>query len=102
GVPPSKDALENLSMTEKQCLATFPGLTKELENAKSFGNFRYAKLPEDTIGLIQGRIKDGRLYLLAKGVDTEEPGVSHNQHLDFYFRQGIGKFIYPSIDVLFL
>jgi hypothetical protein len=76
GVPPSRDALENLSMTESQCLATFPGLTKELENAKTFGRFKYARLPEDTIGLIQGRIKDGRLYLLAKGVDTEEPGVS--------------------------
>ncbi|RPA88092.1 hypothetical protein BJ508DRAFT_409990 [Ascobolus immersus RN42] len=74
GVPPSKEALQDLSMTEKQCLATFPGLTKELESAKSLGNFRYAKLPEDTIGLIQGRIKDNRLYLLAKGVDTEEPG----------------------------
>lgn len=75
-VLPSKDALQNLGMTEEQCLATFPGLTKELDHAKSMGKFKYAKLPEDTIGLIQGRIKNGRLYLLAKGVDTEEPGVS--------------------------
>ena len=56
-----KDVLKSLSLEEKQCQAAFPGLTQEIENAVSQGPFELKRLPDDTPGLVQGRIKNGKV-----------------------------------------
>lgn len=57
---PSKETLENLSLTEKQCRATFPGLMKEVDDAVARGPFDLKKEPDDYTGMVQLRIKDGK------------------------------------------
>ena len=56
-----RDVLKSLSLEEKQCQAAFPGLTQEIENAVSQGPFELKRLGDDTPGLVQGRIKNGKV-----------------------------------------
>jgi hypothetical protein len=58
---PSKETLENLSLTEQQCRATFPGLMKEIDDAVARGPFRLKKEPDDYTGMVQLRIKDRKV-----------------------------------------
>ncbi len=58
---PTKETLENLSLTEEQCRATFPGLTKEIDDAVARGSFHLKKEPDDYTGMVQLRIKDGKV-----------------------------------------
>ncbi len=60
---PSKKTLENLSLTERQCRTTFPGLMKKIDDAVARGPF-ILKEPDDYTGMVQLRIKDGKLSLL--------------------------------------
>jgi hypothetical protein len=60
---PYKETLENLSLTEGQCRATFPWLMKEIENAVARGPFKLKKEPDDYTGMVQLRIKDGKVGL---------------------------------------
>ena len=62
----SKETLENLSLTEEQCRATFPGLMMEIDDALARGPFNLEKEPDDYTGMVQLRIKDTkvRLHLL--------------------------------------
>ncbi|KAG4444387.1 hypothetical protein IFR05_000152 [Cadophora sp. M221] len=62
---PSKEKLENRSLNEEQCRATFPGLAKEIDDAVARGPFKLDRAPQDYQGLVQGRIKDGNLYVLS-------------------------------------
>lgn len=39
----------------------FRGLTREIENAVAQGPFKLEKRPYDSDGLVQGRIKDGKV-----------------------------------------
>jgi hypothetical protein len=61
---PSKKTLENLSLTEAQCRTTFPGLMKEIDDAVARGPFVLKKEPDDYTGMVQLRIKDGKVILL--------------------------------------
>jgi hypothetical protein len=58
---PSKETTKSLSLTEQQCRATFPRLTKEIDNAVARGPFILEKKPDDYQGLVQARIKDGKV-----------------------------------------
>lgn len=54
---------KSLFLTEEQCLPAFPGLTKEIGNAVAEGPFELRRLRDDLPGLVQGRIKDGKVRL---------------------------------------
>jgi len=56
-----KDITESLSLNEQQCRAAFPGLTKEIDDAVARGPFILEKKPDDYQGLVQARIKDGKV-----------------------------------------
>lgn len=58
---PSKETLKSLSLTEEQCDATFPGLTKQIELAVARGSFELKKGPDTAHGSVDGRIKDGKV-----------------------------------------
>src|SRR5271168_2743428 len=60
----SKNTLESLSLTDAQCKAMFPGLTKEIDDAVSRGPFDLKKQKDNYAGLVQGRVKDGKLYII--------------------------------------
>lgn len=62
---PSEDKLENRALNEEQCRAAFPGLTKEIDDAVARGPFKLDKEPPDHQGLVQGRIKNGKLYIIS-------------------------------------
>jgi hypothetical protein len=62
---PSKEILESLSLTDAQCKAMFPELTKEIDDAVARGPFDLKKQPADYAGLVQGRIRDGKLYIIS-------------------------------------
>lgn len=61
GQEPSAGILQSLSLTEDQCAATFPGLTKEIDDAVARGPFPLKRQPDHHTGLVQGRIKDGKV-----------------------------------------
>jgi len=56
-----KEVFQNLALTEEQCRATFPGLMKEIDDAVARGPFELEKEPDDYTGLVQLRIKDGKV-----------------------------------------
>lgn len=56
------------SLQQEQCATAFPGLFDEIERAG--GVFDLKPLPENTPGLVQGRIKDGKVYV-APGCSAE-------------------------------
>ena len=58
---PSKETFKKLSLTENQCRATFPGLMKEIDEAVARGPLKLVKEPDDYQGLVQGKIKDGKV-----------------------------------------
>lgn len=58
---PTKETTKSLFLTEHQCRATFPGLTKEIDDAVARGPFILEKQPDDYQGLVQARIKDGKV-----------------------------------------
>ena len=59
---PSKEKLQNRALNEQQCRAAFPGLSKEIDDAVARGPFKLDKEPPDHQGLVQGRIKDGKVH----------------------------------------
>ncbi|PQE05975.1 hypothetical protein CJF30_00004913 [Rutstroemia sp. NJR-2017a BBW] len=58
--------LESLVLTEQQCAATFPGLTKEIDDIVARGPFTLDRRPDDYTGLVHGRIKDGKITIHRK------------------------------------
>ncbi|OCL01750.1 hypothetical protein AOQ84DRAFT_306094 [Glonium stellatum] len=69
---PAKDTFESLSLTAAQCENAFPDLTKDIDEAVARGPFKYEKTPGDYKGLVQGRIKNGKLYIISAAQDTAE------------------------------
>jgi hypothetical protein len=59
----SKDASRSLFLTEDQCAAAFPGFNKEIENAVAKGSVELRRRKDSTPGLVQGRIKNGKVWL---------------------------------------
>lgn len=53
------ELLANLSLSEEQCNAAFPGLTKEIDDAVAEGPFKVKSTGDR--GHLQGRIKDGQV-----------------------------------------
>ncbi|PMD33840.1 hypothetical protein L207DRAFT_589394 [Hyaloscypha variabilis F] len=82
----SKEIFENLSLTEEQCRATFPGLMKEIDDAVARGPFELKKEPDDYTGLVQLRIKDGKMYIITadhrpnRDMGYERNAVLHQLH----------------------
>ncbi|KAF8854787.1 hypothetical protein BDZ45DRAFT_747117 [Acephala macrosclerotiorum] len=64
---PSKGVLDSLILSEDQCRATFPGLTKEVDEAVARGPFKLEREPDDYQGLVQARIKNRKLYIISAG-----------------------------------
>lgn len=58
----SDKLLRNLSLDKDQCDAAFPGLTKEIDDAVAEGPFILKQTGDS--GPLQGRIKDGQLYII--------------------------------------
>ena len=52
---------ENLRMTERECRATFPGLMREIDESVSRGPFRLERADDDYMGLVQGRVANGKV-----------------------------------------
>ena len=52
---------ERLDMTTEECNAVFPGLTKEIEAGVARGPFELQKKSGHATGMVQGRIKDGKV-----------------------------------------
>jgi hypothetical protein len=68
---PSEETIQSRSLTDEQCRAAFPGLLKEVDDAVARGQFKQdAFNPENPLGPVRGRIKDGKASLL----------FSHSQH----------------------
>ncbi|KFY87769.1 hypothetical protein V500_06777, partial [Pseudogymnoascus sp. VKM F-4518 (FW-2643)] len=62
---PSEETQQSRTLTEEQCRAAFPGLLKEVDDAVARGPFVQDKFdPENSLGPVRGRIKDGKLYIL--------------------------------------
>ncbi|KAK0644490.1 glycosyl transferase family 90-domain-containing protein [Cercophora newfieldiana] len=56
------ELLNNLSLREDECKAAFLGLTKEIDDTVAKGPFTIKK--SGHLGPVQGRIKDGQLYII--------------------------------------
>ncbi|KAK2000260.1 hypothetical protein LX36DRAFT_668849 [Colletotrichum falcatum] len=57
----TRAGFNNLGLTEEQCRATFPGLTKEIDAAVSDGDFQLG-LNDTSVSLL-GQIKDNRILI---------------------------------------
>ncbi|KAL2016380.1 hypothetical protein VTK56DRAFT_3802 [Thermocarpiscus australiensis] len=60
--PLPETTLNNLSLTEDECNAAFPGLTKPIDDAVAEGPFTVKQTGD--LGPLQGRIKDGQIYII--------------------------------------
>jgi hypothetical protein len=60
---PSEETLGSLFLTPAQCDAAFPGLNLEIERAAARGPFELKKAAKTTHGLVEGRIRDGKVRL---------------------------------------
>ncbi|KAH8768815.1 glycosyl transferase family 90-domain-containing protein [Hyaloscypha finlandica] len=80
------ETLKNLSLTEEQCRATFPGLMMEFDGAVARGPFKLEKEPDDYTGMVQLRIKDGKMYIITtehrpnRDMGFERNAVLHQLH----------------------
>lgn len=61
----SSGALKNLGLTEEQCNAAFPGLTKDIDDMVSLGPFTLETPTE--MGPLVARVKDGSVSLMLMG-----------------------------------
>ncbi|KAJ9156555.1 O-glucosyltransferase rumi [Pleurostoma richardsiae] len=57
------ELLNNLSLTEEQCSAAFPGLTWPIDDAVAMGSFELEY--RGASGPVIGRIKDNKLYIIS-------------------------------------
>ncbi|KAK2065276.1 hypothetical protein LY76DRAFT_364203 [Colletotrichum caudatum] len=71
----------NLHLTEEQCQATFPGLTKEIDMAVSDGDFQLG-LNDASVSLL-GQIKDNKILILKapRPVDMSDQWLELNRAL---------------------
>ncbi|KAI0448179.1 hypothetical protein F4803DRAFT_12184 [Xylaria telfairii] len=58
---PSSDVYKSLGLSEKECKATFPDLTKDLDTTVALGPFTLKQA--HGAGPLQARIKDGRVRI---------------------------------------
>ncbi|KAI0601321.1 hypothetical protein F4775DRAFT_589539 [Biscogniauxia sp. FL1348] len=75
-LPP--ELLEDRSLTEAQCRASFPGLLKEVDDAVARGPFTL-KRNRSSLGPLIARIRDGQLYILsaARKSDLSKDMLAH-------------------------
>ncbi|KAI0195161.1 glycosyl transferase family 90-domain-containing protein [Xylaria flabelliformis] len=66
----SSDVYQLLNLSEKECKATFPDLTQDLDATVALGPFTLKQAD----GPLQARIKNGQLYIIhAEGADALSP-----------------------------
>ncbi|KAJ4289679.1 hypothetical protein N0V90_011008 [Kalmusia sp. IMI 367209] len=63
---------ERLDLQEKQCRATFPKLFADFDSVIGRSKFVLEKDSGDYKGLVQGRIKDNKLYILTTAPDITD------------------------------
>jgi hypothetical protein len=71
GVFPSYAPVEPancLFLMPEQCDAAFPGLNKEIEHAVAQGPVQLKRLKDKTPGLVQGRIKNGKVSFVLRRI----------------------------------
>ncbi|KAF2734847.1 hypothetical protein EJ04DRAFT_512155 [Polyplosphaeria fusca] len=73
-----EDVFDRLSMSEKECKVAFPELTRDITDAVGRGKFTFEKSDPEYKGLVQGRIKGGKLYILTTAPDTT-PEILHQR-----------------------
>jgi hypothetical protein len=61
---PGHATLENLSLTETQCRASFPGLLNEVDAAVAAGPFDVGPNDGRSISILQVRIENGKIWIL--------------------------------------
>jgi sensor histidine kinase regulating citrate/malate metabolism len=59
--PLLKDTLKNLSLSDPQCKAAFPDLTRDIDRMVRRGKFKFRKSDPDYKGLVQGRIHNNKV-----------------------------------------
>ncbi|ORY17935.1 glycosyl transferase family 90-domain-containing protein [Clohesyomyces aquaticus] len=69
---------DNLSLSEEQCANAFQTFATQIDDAVSRGKFALTKTPSDYTGLVQGRIKHNKLYILTTSPDTL-PEIIHQR-----------------------
>lgn len=87
----SADILQSLSLTEDQCRAAFPGLTKEIDDAVARGPFPLKRQPGHYTGLVQGRIKDGKVYFTIKPFNSQPMLTGNPRYSSFLRTQTLPK-----------
>jgi hypothetical protein len=72
-----KGRFERLDMSAEERSATFPGLTTEVDDAVARGPFELHRRPNYTVGLVQGRIEDGKVgvHPPSDDVQSSELGI---------------------------
>ncbi|KAH8590787.1 glycosyl transferase family 90-domain-containing protein [Bisporella sp. PMI_857] len=74
---------KSLFLSEDQCAKAFLVLNKEIDNAVAQGPFKLRRIQDNTPGLVQGRIKNGKLYIISAFKDNalhRAPAVLHSLH----------------------
>jgi len=69
GKRPSESVLNSLFLSQKQCVETFPGLTRSVDDIVAEGPFHVRDTGD--LGPLQGRIKDGKVRLPSAPVSEE-------------------------------
>ncbi|KAJ4369730.1 hypothetical protein N0V83_005493 [Neocucurbitaria cava] len=67
-----------LNLDEKECRAIVPSLFIDIDTSVAQGKFVFSRSDPDYKGLVQGRIKDGKLYILTAAPDTL-PEILHQR-----------------------
>ncbi|KAF2119111.1 glycosyl transferase family 90-domain-containing protein [Lophiotrema nucula] len=64
------NSFERLDLDEKECRANFPSLARDVGDSVARGKFVFEKNSLDYQGLVQGRIKNGSMYVLTTAPDN--------------------------------
>jgi hypothetical protein len=75
----SRDVRQSLFLTEEQCVDAFPAFDKEIKKAVAQGLFQLTRLRDDTPGLVQGRIKNGKVRVFKNGSTRSYTNLSRTQ-----------------------
>ncbi|KAF1844529.1 uncharacterized protein K460DRAFT_376193 [Cucurbitaria berberidis CBS 394.84] len=67
-----------LNLDENECRKSFPFLFTDIDTSVARGKFLFRKSDQDYRGLVQGRIKDGKVYILTAAPDTL-PEILHQR-----------------------
>ncbi|CAO2648504.1 Nn.00g077710.m01.CDS01 [Neocucurbitaria sp. VM-36] len=73
-----RPAVLPLNLEDEECRSSFPSLFADIDSSVARGKFSFSKSDPDYKGLVQGQIKDGKLYILTAASDTL-PEILHQR-----------------------